>query len=203
MLRHPRQLGFNLMELMTTLLIAGLVLGMGVPSFTEFLANNRMASAANDLVTSIHMARTEAVKRRATVTICASANWADDAADCSLDGGVTGWIVFADADGDLSVDAGEDIVYAHAPLANDITFEIDPGSDPYIQFAGSGFPQAVAGRTPISNIQLCDARGDDATGGDGDGNDVAAGRWLQVGATGRPQLFRLRDDVQANPVGGC
>lgn len=200
---RSRQAGFNLLELMITLLVAGLVLGMGIPSFTTFLANNRMAGAANDLVTSIHMARTEAVKRRATVSICASSNWADADPDCDLGGGNAGWIVFADADGDVSVDAGEDVVYAHAPLADGITFGFDAGSLPYIQFAGSGFPQAAGVGAPITNIILCDGRGDESTGGDGNGNEVAAGRWLQVGPTGRPQLYRLRDDVQGNPAGGC
>jgi type IV fimbrial biogenesis protein FimT len=198
-----RQSGFNLLELMTTLLVAGLVLGLGIPSFNQFLANNRMAGAANDLVTSIHLARTEAVKGRATVSICASGNWADADADCDLAGGASGWIVFTDADGDVAVDDDETIVYSHAPLADGITVEFDDGSLPYIQFGGSGFPQAAAAGAPIVNIQLCDARGNVATGEDQDGNEIAAGRWLQVGATGRPQVYRLRDDVQGNPVGGC
>ena len=45
-----------------------------------------------------------------------------------------------------------------------------------------------------------DARGDVDTGG-----GVAAGRWIQIGVTGRPQLYRMQAEVQsaANPVGGC
>ncbi len=43
------------------------------------------------------------------------------------------------------------------------------------------------------------------TDGDGVGEDIAAGRWIQIGATGRPQLFRMRADVEGanNPTGGC
>ncbi len=196
-----RQAGFNLLELMMTLLIAGMVLGFGIPSFTQFIANNRMAAAANDLITSIHLARTEAVKRRSTVTLCASSNWADADPDCDADG--DGWLVFIDANGDVAVDGGEDVIAAHPPLAEGINFGIDADAAPYLQFAGSGFPQTAAGAPGIRNIQLCDARGDTSTGKDADGNDVAAGRWIAIGATGRPQIYRLQADVQGNPVGGC
>ncbi len=196
------QRGFNLLELLVTVTIAAVVLGIGVPSFTAFIAGNRMATAANDLVTSIHVARTEAVKRRATVTICASSNWDAVNPDCDLGGG-TGWIVFADTNGDVSVDAGETVVQTHAPLPDGITFEIDPGAVGYLQYGGNGFPQTAGVGTPFSNIQLCDGRGDASTGTDAGGAQIAAGRWIAVGVTGRPQVYRLRNDVQANPVGGC
>lgn len=199
---HGREAGFNLIELMTSLMIAGMVLGFGIPSLTAFLDNNRMAAASNDLVTSIHLARTEAVKRRATVTVCASTTWADAAPDCDLAGG-GGWIVFVDTDGDVAVGGGEDVIASHPPVAEGITFDFDADASPYLQFAGSGFPQTAAVGPAIRNIQLCDDRGDTSTGKDADGNDVAAGRWIAIGATGRPQIYRLQADVQANPVGGC
>lgn len=197
-MKHPRtQRGFNLLELMTTLTIGAVVLGIGVPTFTEAVANNRMAGAANDLVTSIHAARTEAVKRRAVVTLCASSNWADANPDCDLAGG-TGWIVFFDADGSVSVDAGDTVILAHAPLHSSIMMDIDAGASPYLQFGGNGFPQAAGVAAPFTNLQLCDHRGDDDTGA-----GIAAGRWIALGATGRPQLYRLQADVQGNPIGGC
>lgn len=200
---RPGQAGFNLLELMITLVIGGLVLGFGIPSFATFVANNRMATAANDLVTSIHLARTEAVKRRQTVTICASNSWADANPDCDLGGGGGGWIVFTDVNGDVSVNGADTILLAHAPLAQGITFSVDLDATEYIQYAGSGFPQTAAAGAPITNIQLCDDRGDTSTGKDVDGNNIAAGRWIAVSATGRPQIYRMQDDVQGNPVGGC
>jgi type IV fimbrial biogenesis protein FimT len=195
---HPRQDGFNLLELMITVTIAAVVLGIGVPSFTEFVANNRMASAANDLVTSIHTARTEAVKRRGTVTLCASSDWNDGSPDCDLGAADAGWIVFFDADGDVSVDPGDTVIFTHPPFAQGITFTIDAGAQGYLQFGGNGFPQTAAAGAPITNVQLCDGRGDRDTGA-----GIAAGRWIQIGITGRPQLYRMRADVQANPNGGC
>jgi type IV fimbrial biogenesis protein FimT len=199
---RSNQSGFNLLELMVTLLIAGLVLGFGMPSLAAFMSNNRMAGVANDLVTSIHVARTEAVKRRGIATMCASSNWADDNPDCDLGGDARGWIVFADVDGDVSVDAGDTIVLTHAPPANVNVF-VDAASRPYLQFGGNGFPRTAAAGLPITNFVLCDDRGDASTGEDTNGDEIAAGRWIAIGITGRPQLYRLRNDVQASPVGGC
>jgi type IV fimbrial biogenesis protein FimT len=199
--RH-RQRGYSLLEMLVTVGIAAVVLGVGVPSFREVLANNRMAGAANDLITSIHVARTEAVKRRGTVSLCGSSNWDAANPDCDLAGG-TGWIVFFDADGDVSVDAGDTVVYTHAPLPTGITFNIDAGAVGYVQYGGNGFPQIAGAGAPFTNVQLCDDRGDVSTGTDAGGNQIAAGRWISVGVTGRPQLYRLRADVQGNPIGGC
>jgi len=196
--RHPaRQGGYNLLELMVTLVIASMVLGIGIPSFTQFLANNRMAAAANDLVTSIHTARTEAVKRRQPVTLCASSNWSDAAPACDLAGG-TGWIVFIDANADASVDGGDTVVQTHAPPAQGINLAVDAAAARYIQFGANGFPQQAAAGPAITNIQLCDERGNADTGG-----GIAAGRWIQIGPTGRPQTYRMQGEVQGNPVGGC
>jgi type IV fimbrial biogenesis protein FimT len=194
--------GYNLLELLVTMAIAGIVLGVGIPSFTEFLANNRMASAANDLVTSIHVARTEAVKQRRTTTLCASSNWDAANPDCDLGGG-TGWIVFVDLDGDVSVDAGDTVVLTHAPLATGVTFTTNADATGYLQFGGNGFPLTAPPGPPITDMQLCDGRGDQGTGQDADGNVIAAGRWITVGVTGRPQLYRTQADVQGNPAGGC
>jgi type IV fimbrial biogenesis protein FimT len=69
-----QQRGFTLWELLMTLLVAGILLGIGVPNVMEFQRNGAMSSAANDLVTGVLLARTEAVKRQVPVTLCLSAD---------------------------------------------------------------------------------------------------------------------------------
>ncbi|MBN8772197.1 MAG: GspH/FimT family pseudopilin, partial [Thiobacillus sp.] len=62
--------GFTLIELVVTLAVAGILLGIAIPNFQLFVMNNRMASQANDLITALNMARSEAVKRAANVMVC-------------------------------------------------------------------------------------------------------------------------------------
>ena len=66
--------GFTLWELMTSLAVIGILLGIGVPSLMELQRNMAITSAANDLVSALLAARAEAVKRQVPVTVCASPN---------------------------------------------------------------------------------------------------------------------------------
>jgi type IV fimbrial biogenesis protein FimT len=66
--------GFTLIELLMTVLIAAVLLAAGIPAFSQFLATNQMAAAVNDINSVLHLARTEAVKRRANTTLYPSAN---------------------------------------------------------------------------------------------------------------------------------
>jgi type IV fimbrial biogenesis protein FimT len=71
--------GFTLIELMVTVAILAILLAVGVPSFRSMVENNRIRAVGNDLVVALQFARSEAIKRGASVTLCSS----DDQASCS------------------------------------------------------------------------------------------------------------------------
>lgn len=196
-----RELGMTLIELMTTLLVLAVVLGIGVPAFTNILDTNRMASTINQLVASIHVARTEAVKQRANATVCASSDGATcDPAASFRDG----WIVFTDGIPPTApngvVDGADVVLKSRGAIPDTITtFAVDPGVGlHYVSFAPSGFRQQIPGLLPVVNVLMCDQRGNEDTGG-----GVAAGRHLFISPAGRPQIYRLQAEVQASPLGGC
>jgi len=91
--------GFTLIELMITLAIVAILLTVGVPSLTTFMQGNRLIAASNELITDLHVARSEAIKLNKRVTICESIN----GTSCTNPGTGDwrkGWIVFVDANDD-------------------------------------------------------------------------------------------------------
>lgn len=87
--RAPR--GFTLIELMTTLAVVAVLVTIGIPGFRDFIANTHMVAETNDLVTSLNFARSEAVRRNAIVSVCASV---DGSACSGSSDWSAGWIVF-------------------------------------------------------------------------------------------------------------
>lgn len=69
--------GFTLPELLIVVTVAGVMLAAGVPSFVEFIKNQRVKSASFDLFSSLIVARSEAITRNTNVTITPSStsNW--------------------------------------------------------------------------------------------------------------------------------
>ena len=102
-----RKRGFTIIELLITIVVATILLAIGVPSFQEFIKNNRISGQSNSLIISIQMARNEAIKRGTGSVLCAST----DQATCSgNDDWSTGWIVYSDVgqDGNLDLDDNGD-----------------------------------------------------------------------------------------------
>ena len=89
MLALGRNRGFTLMEMLVTLAVVAIVASLAVPSFQNMIATQRVRSAANDLVTALNLARSEAVKRNRIVTVTPAGTWADGWTVSYVDGGNT------------------------------------------------------------------------------------------------------------------
>lgn len=99
------QSGFTLIELMVAISVLAILLALGLPSFQASLRSNRVATATNEMIASISLARSEAIRSTRGGGVCPSA----DGAAC---GGAwsDGWLVWADADADGILDAGEAVL---------------------------------------------------------------------------------------------
>jgi type IV fimbrial biogenesis protein FimT len=96
-IRHPirsASAGFTLIELMITVVVMAVLLGIGVPSFVDTIRNNRLASASNEFITALTMARSEASKRGIQVSVCIR-DTEDKCATGTTDWS-SGWLVFTD-----------------------------------------------------------------------------------------------------------
>ena len=101
-----RQAGFSIIELMITITIVGVLMGVGIPGVESYIYNSRLTTQINSLATSLMHARSEAIKLNQRVVVCVSSN----GTQCAAGGGGTlwnkGWIVFVDRNGDSNIDAG-------------------------------------------------------------------------------------------------
>lgn len=89
--------GFTMVELLTVLVIFGVVAMIAAPSFGRLIASQTADSTTTDLYIALAKARSEATKRNANIWLCpktaGAAGWKDgwqiQASDCSSLGGTT------------------------------------------------------------------------------------------------------------------
>ena len=119
--------GFTLIELMVTITLVAIVMGIGVPSYQELVVKNRIQTQASEIRSSLAMARVEAIRRGLRVRVCpgqngcVGANWHD------------GWNSFVDRNSDNTIDPNETQLEVHIRLdggstltgANHVIFKSD------------------------------------------------------------------------------
>lgn len=194
-MKKKTQTGFTLYELLTTMLIVGVVMAVGIPNMQSFRQNSRMTAAANDLHSTFHLARSEAARAKTNITICASADPFAATPVCS--GGLeAGWVVFEDRNGDIAVNGTDAVLKRFPPVNNSISINTT-GPDDYFSFAPTGLGRGnVTGTPPVATMMLCDSRGNIRGGG---GKSTA--RVLVVTPLGRATV--LADETQITFHGGC
>lgn len=141
--------GFTLLELMVTVVIAGILASMAVPSFTQAIKNNRMSTQINELLATFNYARSEAIKRSDNVVVCKSNNISNNSPSC---GGnwQDGWLVFVDANDNDVFDSGETLLRVHKELSEGTDIDFSG----VVNYASSGLDSAGA-----RSLTLCDSRG--------------------------------------------
>lgn len=108
-----RTYGFTLIELAVTITIVGILVAIATPYLGSFISSTRLTTQANELLTDLNTARSEAVKRAAHVGVCASTG----GSSCTSGGSfLSGWIVFLDADSSGTWTSGDSVAKVHGAL---------------------------------------------------------------------------------------
>jgi type IV fimbrial biogenesis protein FimT len=146
--------GFTLLELIVAISIAGILMAMAIPSFKDMIRNSRLTTYANEMVTSLNLARSEAVKRGVSVSVrksssitgCTPTYWS-----------TCGWNVFVDdgagtaANKDNGVlDTGEQILRTYPALPTSFTLA---GNNNFVNFIRY---QADGTSTTLGSFAICD-----------------------------------------------
>jgi|SRR5215467_15313329 len=136
-MRRARQRGFNLIEVMITLVVLGVLIGLAAPSFSDWLQNQQIRGAAEATLNGLQVARAEAVARNKNISFQFMSDLSASCAKAPIGAGIAlssmSWVV---SDGDPSGNCDKNIN--------------DPTPGPVIQ-SRSGFegtPNAVVTTTP-------------------------------------------------------
>lgn len=142
--------GFTVIELMITLALAAVILTLGVPAYQGLVERSQLTSNINSFISSLALARSEAVKRKQSVIVCAS----DDGATCSNDnsGYESGWIVYVESEAPADNRANsEELLWVRESLSNNATLRATVPFANRIQYLSTGQTSGLGN----GSIKLC------------------------------------------------
>lgn len=119
---HRKPSGVSIIEVLIVVAIAAILTGIAIPAFNVFIGNTRTSTIANEFVSALNLARSEAMKRGQDVSVCPR-NTAGDGCDVAQDW-EKGWLVLSETDNSL--------VRAHEG------YQRPDGSDEPSRFSGAG-----------------------------------------------------------------
>ena len=113
---------------MITITLGAIVMGIGVPSYQDFVVKNRIKTQASEIRSSLAMARVEAIRRGLRVRVCPGESGCDGSANWH-----NGWNSFVDRNSDNNIDPNETQLEVHIRLdggstltgANNVIFNSD------------------------------------------------------------------------------
>lgn len=181
-----KQTGFTLIEVIIVVVILSILIAMVGPNVIDMVKNNRLRGQAFEIMNSINLARSEAVKQKMAVSLCRSA---DPAATTPTCGGTantwtTGFLVFTDVDRDGVYDSGDGDTIARRGVISsggDMSIITNSVSNNNLQFA----PDGTTLESGTAKFAICDERGN------------SFGRLISVPAVGRPKL-ELGSEISMN-----
>lgn len=139
------QTGVSLIELMISIVVLSIILLVGVPSFQNTLESSRARTVTNDLAGALQLARSEAIKRKANVTVCISDGASTPACGASNTDWSDGWLVVA-ADGT--------VVRAWQGVSDNLGSNVVQAPAAGITFTREGFIDGAASH--VINIAVTD-----------------------------------------------
>jgi type IV fimbrial biogenesis protein FimT len=97
--------GFTLIELMVTVVVVGVVAAIAFPNFQSLIRSNRIATAHNELIGLVNLARSDAIRNNQGGAVCGSST--GTSCDGKWD---VGMLAFSDTNGDAAYSNTETVL---------------------------------------------------------------------------------------------
>lgn len=147
--------GLTLVELMVTMTIVAIMAAFAAPNLELFIRTASVRAATTELASALNFARSEAIKRGRSVTVCKSADIQATTVACSTTASWNqGWLIFIDVDRDGVVDTGEAAIRVGSPGANSISISGNGNFANFVSYQPTGASNGNGTITlSIQNIQ--------------------------------------------------
>ena len=184
--RKGRDSGITVVELVISLAVVSIIATTGVPAFSNFIQSNRISESSFDVLGTINLARTEAVKRRTRVVLCRSADPAATTPSCSGTSNTwtTGWLVFASGDGNNTYEPANDTLLGTGIVhSSNVTIITNSTSNRNLEYNSDGTTNEGGG---TARFAICDKRGG------------KHGPQIEVPPHGRPKFIKGNSSAPIN-----
>ena len=163
--------GYTLIELLSTIAIVSVAVGIGIPSLNATLSSNRLTTSLNALAGTLSYTRSESIRRNQHVVVCKTS----EGTKCTRQGDWRhGWLVYVDANRNRILDESETILGSHR-ATDKIRIDYRAfGSTNYLVYRPSGATHTNG------TFTFCDPAYPDSA------------RALIITKSGRPRLSKVR-----------
>lgn len=141
----PRPAGFTLLELVITVAVLAIALGIAIPSFQGITHRNRLTSVANEVVAAMQLTRMEAIRRNERVVMCPST----DGSTCSG----ANWLRMIVREADSTGEVIREFQFSGRGLA--IKSSSNVGANDQIAFVSSGFARVGGTTNAAGGLSVC------------------------------------------------
>lgn len=174
--------GFTLIELIVTVTVLAILVGLAAPSFSDFMRRNQVSSQSNAFLGALRLARATAITQNRLISICPSTT-PDSATPTCVDSAdfSQGWIMYSATEANKVFTAGNVLVKVNQATPNVSLMAPDAGK--VITFNERG-----ASTAGVLRILLCARRGSESIG---ESTLRATGRRFDVQASGRAGVVEL------------
>lgn len=138
------QRGFTLIELAIALVVLGLLMSLGLPSFTAWINNTKVRTAAEGILNGVQLARAEAVRQNLNVQIVIGGSSPDN------------WTVSSIATGGALTQVQQRV----SEGSGNVSVGLTPSTTTIVTFNGVGrvaSSNPSDGSVPLTQIDVCSA----------------------------------------------